>query len=145
MSSASPPEGGAVPVFVGGAPRSGTHAIAHLIGAHPSYFVIPYEVTAHCDRGRGIPAYVSGSISRDELVEELRTFWWRRQAVASNPELERGLFKLVGREQLEELLQGFTASSQERLEAGRSLAQGLFERITAHSGRPGFVEHSPEN
>jgi hypothetical protein len=136
---------GAPPVFVGGAPRSGTHVVAHLIGAHPRYYVIPYEVTAHCDRRRGIPAYLAGSITRDELIEELRTFWWRRQALATRADLERGLFKLLERARLEALLARFDSCPDDPLSAARMLAAGLFAEITARSGRPGFAEHSPEN
>ena len=136
---------GAAPVFVGGAPRSGTHVLAHLIGAHPRYFVIPYEVTAHCDMRRGIPAYLRGRIGRERLIEELRTFWWRRQAVPSQPELERGLYKLLGRGELDGLLDRLASAPEDPLVAARSLANGLFREITAASGRPGFVEHSPEN
>jgi sulfotransferase family protein len=149
MSSA-PPAGestgkGVPPVFVGGAPRSGTHIVAHLIGAHPRYFVIPYEVSAHADWRVGIPAYLRGSLDRDELIDQLRTFWWR-SPLPWRSDLERGLFKLIEPEDLEAALAAFRASAaDDRLSAARALARALFEVITARSQKPGWVEHSPLN
>jgi hypothetical protein len=149
MSSA-PPAGEstgtrAPPVFVGGAPRSGTHIVAHLIGAHPRYFVIPYEVSVHCDWRLGIPAYLRGSIDRDELIDKLRTVWWR-SPLPWRPDVERGLFKLIERPDLDTALDALRASpGDDRLSASRSLAGILFERIAARSGKPGWVEHSPLN
>src|SRR4029078_482341 len=146
MSSASAPDRPAAPVFVGGAPRSGTHVVAHLLGAHPRYHVIPYEITLHTHLRRGIPASVRGKIERDDLVAELRGYWWRRQAVPDRTELERGLYKLVERAQFDQLGARFASGpDDDRLSAARSLAGDLFALITRGSGRPGFVEHSPEN
>jgi Sulfotransferase family len=137
--------GGVAPVFVGGAPRSGTHIVAHLIGAHPSYSVIPYEVVVHCGRRRGIPAFVNGIVDRDELIETIRTHWWRRP-LPWRPELDRGLYKLVGRQELDSVLEQFRElADDDRLESGRWLARSLFAAITAGSGAPGFSEHTPEN
>ena len=133
------------PVFVGGAPRSGTHIVAHLIGAHPSYATIPYEVVVHCGWRQGIPAFVNGVIDRDELIDKLRTFWWQRP-LPWRPELDRGLYKLLERDDLEEVLERFRAQPpDDRLAAGRRLADELFAAITAHSGAPGFAEHTPDN
>jgi hypothetical protein len=149
MSSA-PPAGestgtGVPPVFVGGAPRSGTHIVAHLIGAHPRYFVIPYEVSVHCDWRVGIPAYLGGSIDRAELIDKFRTVWWR-SPLPWRPDLERGLFKLIEPAELEAALDAFRASpADDRLSASRSLAGTLFEGIAASSPKPGWVEHSPLN
>jgi hypothetical protein len=149
MSSA-PPAGkstgtGVFPVFVGGAPRSGTHIVAHLIGAHPRYFVIPYEVSVHCDWRVGIPAYLGGSVDREELIEKLRTVWWR-SPLPWQPDLERGLFKLIEPADLEAALDAFRAApAGDRLSAARSLTGTLFERIAAPSAKPGWVEHSPLN
>jgi hypothetical protein len=149
MSSA-PPAGestgkGVPPVFVGGAPRSGTHIVAHLIGAHPGYFVIPYEVSAHADWREGIPAYLRGSIDREELIDKFRTLWWR-SPLPWRPDRERGLFKMIEPADLETALEAFRAAPDEdRLAAGRALARALFEVITAGSPKPGWVEHSPLN
>jgi len=133
------------PVFVGGAPRSGTHVVAHLIGAHPRYFAIPYEVVVHCGWRKGIPAYVNGVIDREELVEKLGTFWWQRP-LPWRPELDRGLYKLLERNELDSVLERFrTLPEGDRLAAGRRLAADLFDAITAQSGAPGFAEHTPDN
>jgi hypothetical protein len=137
--------GVAAPVFVGGAPRSGTHIVAHLVGAHPRYSVIPYEVVVHCGRERGIPAFVNGIIDRDELIETIRTYWWRRP-LPWRPDLDRGLYKLVGRKELDSVLEQFRElPGDDRLESGRWLARALFATITAGSEAPGFSEHTPEN
>jgi Sulfotransferase family len=133
------------PVLVGGVPRSGTHIVAHLIGSHPSYFVIPYEVMAQSDRQEGIVAYLNGSIDRDELIEKFRTVWWRRPT-AWRPDVERGLFKLISRDDLEAVLDAFRAAPPEdRLAGARALAHALFDRVTAGSAKPGWVDHSPWN
>jgi hypothetical protein len=139
------PASGAPPVFVGAAPRSGTHIVAHLLGAHPSYFVIPYEVTAQGAKKDGIAAYVNGAIDREELIENFRNTWWRR-SLPWRPDLEQGLFKMITREDLEAALDVFRAAPpDDRVAAGRSLAGALFEKITAASSKPGWVEHSPWN
>jgi sulfotransferase family protein len=133
------------PVFVGGAPRSGTHIVAHLVGAHPRYSVIPYEVTAHCDRRGGIPAYLAGTLDRAALIEKMRTLWWRRP-LPWDEKLERGLFKMIEREQLEAAIEVFEAVPEDdRLAAGRALAGALFERITLEFPGESWAEHSPEN
>jgi hypothetical protein len=138
-------DNGAGPVFVGGAPRSGTHILAHLVGAHPSYAAIPYEVVVHCGWRQGIPAYVNGVIDREELIDKLRTFWWQRP-LPWRPELDRGLYKLLERDDLEALLERFRGQAQnDRLATGRWLADELFAAITARSGAPGFAEHTPDN
>jgi sulfotransferase family protein len=136
---------GVPPVLVGGVPRSGTHIVAHLIGSHASYFVIPYEVMAQSDKREGLVAYLNGSIDRDELVEKLRTVWWRRP-LPWRPDLERGLFKLISHDDLEAVLDVFRAAPpDDRLAAARALADALFAKVTAGSSKPGWVDHSPWN
>jgi sulfotransferase family protein len=130
---------------VGGAPRSGTHILAYLVGAHPSYYTIPYEVVVHCDRNRGIAGYIEGNIGKQELIEGMRGYWWRRP-LPWNSQLERGIFKLIEQDELEAVLEAFEAAPDEdRLAGGRALARGLFERVTSRSPLPGWSEHTPWN
>ena len=47
MTAPGLPDVTAPPVFIGGAPRSGTHAVAHLLSRHPRYAMIRQEVRLH--------------------------------------------------------------------------------------------------
>lgn len=132
------------PIFVGGAQRSGTHALGHLLGSHSSRFMIPREMVVHC-APRLIPGFVRGEVSAEALLEELRGRWWRRTA-AWDPEITRGLFKLVGPGEYEMALTAFEArAGEDPLGAARALIEALAAPTFRESRKAGWVEMSPTN
>lgn len=132
------------PVFVGGAFRSGTHIVAHLIGRHPDYFTLSREMFFHCAE-RGVPAYLAGTIDRREFASDLLGRWWRRKA-PWHPEGERGLHQTFRPEDFEAAIAAFlTAPADDRPGACRTLVSSLFDPLAAEAGKQAWVEHSPRN
>ncbi|MBK5118213.1 MAG: hypothetical protein JJE23_15030, partial [Thermoleophilia bacterium] len=75
-------------VFIGGTGRSGTHALAHLLGAHPDFADVPIESRFHCNK-RGMPDLLEGRITLAGYLAKLRGFWWHRVRVDGRP---RGIY-----------------------------------------------------
>ena len=132
------------PVFVGGAPRSGTHVVAHLIGRHPDYLTLGYEMFFHC-ADRGMPAFLTGTMDRREFASDLLGRWWRRKA-PWHPEGERGLHQTFRPQDFEAAMAAFlTAPGDDRLGACQTLMSSLFDPLAAEAGKQAWVEHSPRN
>ena len=132
------------PVFVGGAPRSGTHVLAYLIGQHRDYFTLPREMMFHC-AGGGLPAYLDGRIDRRQFASALLGQWWKR-TVAWHPEQERGLHQVIPAEDFEAAVAAFlTGPADDREGACRALLHTLFDPLAAKAGKQTWVEHSPKN
>lgn len=132
------------PVFVGGAFRSGTHIVAHLIGRHPAYCTLAREMFFHCAE-RGVPAYLAGTIDRRQFASDLLGRWWRRKA-PWHPEGERGLHQTFAPEDFEAVVAAFlTAPPDDRPGACRALISSLFDPLAAEAGKATWVEHTPRN
>ena len=78
-------------VFVGGTGRSGTHAIAQLLGRHSRLADVPIEARFHCNK-RGMPDLLEGRITLQGYIAKLRGFWWHRVRVDGQP---RGIYNPV--------------------------------------------------
>jgi Sulfotransferase family len=132
------------PVFVGGAPRSGTHVLAYLIGQHRDYYTLPREMFFHCAE-RGLPAYLAGTLDRREFASDLLGRWWRRKT-PWHPDGERGLHQVIAVEAFEATIAALlTAPRDDRAAAGRALIGSLFDPLAAGAGKRTWVEHSPRN
>jgi hypothetical protein len=132
------------PVFVGGAFRSGTHVLAHLVGRHPDYFTLAREMFFHAAE-RGVPAYLAGTIDRREFASDLLGRWWRRKA-PWHPEGERGLHQSIPAEEFDAAVAAFlTGPADDRVGACRTLISSLFDPLAAEAGKPAWVEHTPRN
>ena len=90
-------------VFIGGTGRSGTHALAHLLGLHSGFADVPIEARFHCNK-RGMPDLLEGRITLRSYLAKLRGFWWHRVRVDGQP---RGLYNLLRRAELELALERF--------------------------------------
>jgi Sulfotransferase family len=129
-------------VFVGGAGRSGTHAIARLLGQHPRYELIPIECRFHCNK-RGMPDLLGGRVTLAGFVERLRDFWWHRVRVDGQP---RGLYNLLTRKQFDAAVERFeVAYPSDPVPACRQLFVDLLGSLAAENGKPGLVEMSAHN
>jgi hypothetical protein len=132
------------PVFVGGAQRSGTHALGHLLGSHSRLFMIPRELVVHCTPG-AIPGFLRGEVTAQALAEALRGKWWKR-TVGWDPGITRGLFKLIDPEEHEAAVRAFEATAEaDPPGAARALIEALAAPSFRRSGKAGWVEMSPTN
>ena len=142
MTAPGLPDVTAPPVFIGGAPRSGTHAVAHLLSRHSRYAMIRQEVRLHSVR-YGLIGLLEGSIGREDIVEELPKSWWKRP-IPWEPERSYGLYKSVARDDFDAAVQAF-ASIEDPIAASRALVRGMLDPIAARAGKAGWIEHSPNN
>lgn len=144
MSAEHRDAGAATPelVFIGGTGRSGTHALAQLLGRHQQFADIPIEARFHCNK-RGMPDLLEGRITLSGYLEKLRGFWWHRVRVDGQP---RGLYNLLSRAQFERALERFEAAhADDPIDACRGLYLDLLWPVAERSGRPGLVEMSSHN
>ena len=133
------PANAADPVFVGGTGRSGTHAGAQLVGAHPCYRYINREVRFHSDKG-GLGDLISGRVGMKRFLARMRGHWWHR----NRPEgREGGLHGIVPQERFEGALAGFERSFEaDRIGAARDLTRALLDPLAEAAGKPSWVEQS---
>ncbi len=136
--------GGAEPrlVFIGGTGRSGTHALAHLLGRHPMLADVPIEARFHCNK-RGMPDLLEGRITMRTYLAKLRGFWWHRVRVDGQP---RGLYNLLRRREFDAAVERFEgAYGDDPIAACRGLYLDLLWGVAERKGRPGLVEMSSHN
>lgn len=133
---------GSSPVFIGGTGRSGTHALARLLGHHSRLADVPIEARFHCNK-RGLPDLLEGRVTLGAFIEKLRGFWWHRVRVDGRP---RGLYNLMTEAEFEAALGRFEDRYAEDPIAGcRGLVLDLLGPVAKRSGKPAFVEMSSHN
>jgi len=129
-------------VFVGGTGRSGTHALARLIGCHRHFADVPIEARFHCNK-RGMPDLLEGRITLRAYLEKLRGFWWHRVRVDGQP---RGLYNLLTRRDFDAALGAFEAGyGDDPIRSCRTLFWALLGPTAERQGKPGLVEMSSHN
>lgn len=129
-------------VFIGGTGRSGTHALARLLGNHSRFADVGVEARFHCNK-RGMPDLLEGRVTLAAYVEKLRGFWWHRVRVDGQP---RGIYNLL----LQREFDAAVAEFEERypddpLDACRGLVVGLLGPVAERRGKPAVVEMSSHN
>lgn len=129
-------------VFIGGTGRSGTHAMARLLGHHSHFADVPIEARFHCNK-RGMPDLLEGRITMRSYLAKLRGFWWHRVRVDGQP---RGLYNLLRRSELDDALERFEAGfADDPVAACRELYLNLLWGVAERRGKPGLVEMSSHN
>lgn len=129
-------------VFIGGTGRSGTHALAQLLGRHSRLADVPIEARFHCNK-RGMPDLLEGRITLQSYVAKLRGFWWHRVRVDGQP---RGLYNLMRQSELDAAVARFeTGFAADPLAACRGLFCDLLWPVADRRGKPGLVEMSSHN
>ncbi|MFN8113133.1 MAG: sulfotransferase [Solirubrobacterales bacterium] len=129
-------------VFVGGTGRSGTHALAQLLGRHSRLADVPIEARFHCNK-RGMPDLLEGRITLQGYLAKLRGFWWHRVRVDGLP---RGLYNLMRESEFEAALSRFEEAYAADPVAGcRGLFCDLLWPVADRAGKPGLVEMSSHN
>ncbi len=136
------PAGAPDPMFVGGTSRSGTHAMAKLVGAHPAYRYVYREVRFHADQG-SIPDLLAGNTTMDEFLAQMRGHWWKRERPGDRV---GGLHGIIDEEPFERLLAEFERSyTDDPWEASRKLIRGILDPVAERSGKPSWIEQSTRN
>ncbi|HET6830507.1 MAG TPA: sulfotransferase [Solirubrobacterales bacterium] len=129
-------------VFIGGTGRSGTHALAQLLGRHSRLADVPIEARFHCNK-RGLPDLLEGRVTLASFLIKLRRFWWHRVRVDGQP---RGLYNLMRRSEFDAAVERFEAAYAADPVAGcRGLFLDLLAPVAARPGKPGMVEMSSHN
>ncbi|HSF02769.1 MAG TPA: sulfotransferase [Solirubrobacterales bacterium] len=129
-------------VFIGGMGRSGTHALARLLGRHACFADVPIEARFHCDT-RGMPGLLGGCVALASFLERLRGFWWHRVRANGQP---RGLYNLSTRKAFDAAVERFEdAYASDPVAACRQLFVDLLWPLAAQEEKPGLVEMSSNN
>lgn len=129
-------------VFIGGTGRSGTHALARLLGHHSALADVPIEARFHCNK-LGIGDLLEGRVTLAAHLAKLRGFWWHRVRVDGRP---RGLYNLIRRADFDRACERFEAGYRdEPIGACRGLFLDLLGPVAERAGKPGLVEMSSHN
>lgn len=129
-------------VFIGGTGRSGTHALARLLGHHSQLADVPIEARFHCNK-RGMPDLLEGRITVATYIEKLRGFWWHRVRVDGRP---RGLYNLMTQADFDAAVDRFEERYRADPIAGcRALVVDLLGPVATRAGKPAVVEMSSHN
>ena len=129
-------------VFIGGTGRSGTHALAQLLGRHSHLADVPIEARFHCNK-RGMPDLLEGRITLQGYIAKLRGFWWHRVRVDGQP---RGLYNLLRQAEFDAAIERFEAAyAEDPIRGCRELYLDLLEPVADRRGKPGLVEMSSHN
>jgi hypothetical protein len=127
-------------VLVCGSARSGTTTTAGLIGAHSRYERILPELRLHVDR-HGLLDVASGQTTPARFYRYLTHKWFDR-----NEERPRGIFAVLDFESVEAIGRRYLETCRDDpLAAGAVLIGEIIAPVLAAAGKPGWVEHSPNN
>lgn len=129
-------------VFIGGTGRSGTHALAQLLGRHGRLADVPIEARFHCNK-RGMPDLLEGRITLHGYIAKLRGFWWHRVRVDGRP---RGLYNLMREAEFDRAVERFEAAyTDDPVRGCRQLYLDLLGPVAERRRKPGLVEMSSHN
>jgi Sulfotransferase family len=128
------------PIFVGGSPRSGTHAMGRLVAAHPRYHLIRVEARFHA-AGGGLTDLLEGRTDLARFLEVCRRKWWKRGIRGT-----RGLQLVADEEQVDAALARFEEGfSSDPWGACRTLVDAILGEAARRDGKPAFVDVSGPN
>jgi sulfotransferase family protein len=134
------------PVFVGGVPRSGTHALANLLARHSRYAMVPRELGFHTGVGGiGLPDLLGDRITLSEFLEVMSSHWWKRTTPWDST-VTRGLYKTIPEDRFQRCLEHFARTyPSDAFGAARTFMHGMLDPIADDDGKPAWVEMDPYN
>jgi hypothetical protein len=126
------------PLFVGGTGRSGTTIVAKILGAHPGYHMIPFEIRFLTDPG-GLIDLVEGRTGFPGFAWRLQHRWnvaggRSRGKRLMSPERQRAA--------LIELRRGL---SRDRGQAAVRFVHRVLDPVAQEAGAKGWIEMTPPN
>jgi hypothetical protein len=126
------------PLFVGGTGRSGTTIVAKILGAHPDYHMIPFEVRFVSDRA-GLADLVEGRTDFNKFARRMRDRW----SVGGTGTGGRILVtEARQRAALAELRAGLKT---DRPAAAARFVHRLLDPAAVKAGASGWIEMTPGN
>jgi hypothetical protein len=130
------------PLLIGGTGRSGTHALARIVGRHSRFESITFELKLHADPP-GLPGLLAGKVSLDSFLADLRGQWWSRQ---DGDGKVRGLVLKVVPEDFEAAVESFAADFPgDPHAAAGTLLRSLLDPVAAAAGKSTWVENTNRN
>jgi len=130
------------PIFIGGTGRSGTGVLNRLVGSHSAYRNFR-ELQFHSAGRGGLPSLLSGEMSLDDFVTQMRREWFEGNAGGGRG---HGLRGLITREELDEALELFGGQfGDDAFGAAAELVSSVVRHRLRESGKPSWVEASPTN
>lgn len=148
------PQPPAAPIFIGGTGRSGTTALARLLGHHPDVMAIRWESQFIVSPG-GLIDLLRRDYEKQALTDflgNLRGRWYRRVLREGQPnEYEAGLCADITHDHLEASIEAFlehlghATLPDERYLVARTLVDRLFEEPIRLAKASRWVEKTPRN
>jgi len=124
------------PIIVGGTGRSGTTVTARLLGHHPDYYLIPFEVKFIAGKG-GLPDLVAGRTSIEAFERRLLGVWFRRTQ-------DRGLHQITDRGTIQAAVRELDAGLKgDAILAARRFTHRLLDPPAVAAGKGGWIENTP--
>lgn len=125
------------PVFVGGTGRSGTQVTAKVLGAHPTYYMIPTEVRFIAAAG-GLCDLIQGDTDVRRFEKRLMGRWFKRDPGGLHRFTDRATVEAVFRRHRKGL------KSDPRT-AAVAFTHDLLDPVAAAHGATSWVEMTPAN
>jgi hypothetical protein len=130
------------PLLIGGTGRSGTHALARIIGRHSQFESIPFELKFHADPP-GLPGLIGGKVTLEQFLEKLRGEWWSRTGPGGHV---KGLCLRVSPAAFESAIEAFEQEFQaDPHGAGGKLLRSLLDPLAEQAGKSTWVENTNRN
>jgi Sulfotransferase family len=124
------------PILIGGTGRSGTSITARLLGRHPAYHALPFEVRFLAASG-GLCDLVDGRTSVMAFERKLLGLWYERVE-------GRGLHQITDRETIRAAVRELDAGlATDPLGAARRFAHRLLDAPAVAAGKAGWLEDTP--
>lgn len=124
------------PIIVGGTGRSGTTVTARLLGNHPDYYLIPFEVKFIAGKG-GLSDLISGRTSIEIFERRLLGVWFRRNE-------DHGLHQITDRRTIRAAVRELNAGLKgDAILAARRFTHRLLDPPAVAAGKGGWIENTP--
>lgn len=132
------------PILIGGTGRSGTTALAHLLGHHPVVGEVPFEARFHTDAD-GLPGLWEDHESMTRFVSTMWSRWFVQLHNPPEPS-QGGLDRIMSRGELREALFRLTEEfGANPICASRLFTRTVLDRVASAEGKLTWVEASPRN